>query len=854
MLNYIEILIIKVLILLTSVNCSYSSKNSNIKANSYFNQHIYDVYQNSKNHFSEHSQSRKLGRYIKNYHPLTYDNNAVHKDHLRLKKLLYETETSDKHINTKDNQSFKDSKTIEIKFNGKDRYFHLKLAPDTNLFTNDFETKILGKDGKVESFKRNDKQITFQPISHVYYGHLHGEPNTSNVHGSIINGVFQQGVIHTINGTYYVDHIKEHLDGKLTSPNFHSVIYHENNIDYPFPSFNHVSNCIDSKYGPSPPEEWLNYPPEDMNPPENDEETENSQKTEKSRNKRSIFNARKSADLDRTTCILGIEVDHLFYNHFGNREEVIASVSSHVRAISDIYRLTKFTLPSTGELYQGINFQVKRVQINAEDDKKSPYHKKNMGVERFLEKASEGDYDDFCLHYVFTKRDFDNGVLGLAWVAQPRAAVGGICERHRSIPGSGRKSMNTGIITIENYGNSVPSRVSHLTFAHEVGHNFGSPHDSGKECTPGEGNKFSLRSDGNYIMFSRATSGLNHNNKLFSPCSIRNISAVLEVKSSCFIRSDAPICGNGIVDASTEECDCGFASECAARNDRCCVPAGSRDPNEKECTLYKRKVGGKDAECSVSQGPCCKNDCTFYGTDKLCAEDRECRSMQNCSGNSYTCPEAPKKADKTLCAHKTQVCQNGECTGSICEHYGLDACTCQPTDEKDFDIYCHACCQAKGDNTTCASTGSERWTRFFNKTIIYLQPGSPCDNYDGYCDVYSKCRRVDADGPLRRLRKVFFNMEVYEDIRDFVHDYWWAVILLALALVLAMAGFIQICSTHTPTSNPKLPPHTSIYNSMRRRGNANSRQMNSRQMNHNARDNYGTSQFNSQQDFSNNRR
>lgn len=52
---------------------------------------------------------------------------------------------------------------------------------------------------------------------------------------------------------------------------------------------------------------------------------------------------------------------------------------------------------------------------------------------------------------------------------------GGICEKNRMYSDGKKKSLNTGIITVQNYASHVPPKVSHITFAHEVGHNFGSP-------------------------------------------------------------------------------------------------------------------------------------------------------------------------------------------------------------------------------------------------------------------------------------------------------------------------------------------------------------------------------------------
>ena len=48
----------------------------------------------------------------------------------------------------------------------------------------------------------------------------------------------------------------------------------------------------------------------------------------------------------------------------------------------------------------------------------NPYRDENIGVEKLLELNSEELHNDVCLAYVFTYRDFADGVLGLAWVGE----------------------------------------------------------------------------------------------------------------------------------------------------------------------------------------------------------------------------------------------------------------------------------------------------------------------------------------------------------------------------------------------------------------------------------------------------
>ncbi|KAM7406145.1 hypothetical protein PAMP_000543 [Pampus punctatissimus] len=578
---------------------------------------------------------------------------------------------------------------------------------------------------------------------------------------------------------------------------FHSVIYHEDDIHYPH-KYGSEGGCADHSVF----ERMRKY---QLSAVEEPVKAVNTVLEEDISSGPVIFRRKRAAGKEKNTCPLFIQTDHFFFKYYGTREAVIAQISSHVKALNSIYQTTDFMG------IRNISFLVKRVRINTTDDerdKTNPFRFANIGVEKFLELNSEQNHDDYCLAYVFTDRDFDDGVLGLAWVGAPSGSSGGICEKNKLYSDGKKKSLNTGIITVQNYASHVPPKVSHITFAHEVGHNFGSPHDSGTECTPGESKLQDKKERGNYIMYARATSGDKLNNNKFSICSIRNISAVLlKKRDDCFVESGQPICGNGIVEGE-EQCDCGYSDQC---KDPCCYNAN--EVEGKRCKLQPGKL------CSPSQGPCCTPECTYKDKTQQCRVESECAQQGMCSGDAAWCPASEPKGNFTSCNKETQVCLNGLCSGSICEKHQLEVCTCAASkDSKDAAAeMCHVCCMEKMKPDTCSSTGSAKWEKFFNKKITTLQPGSPCNDFKGYCDVFMRCRLVDADGPLARLKKAIFNRELYENIAEWIVAHWWAVLLMGIALIMLMAGFIKICSVHTPSSNPKLPPPKPLPGTLKRR-------------------------------------
>lgn len=55
-----------------------------------------------------------------------------------------------------------------------------------------------------------------------------------------------------------------------------------------------------------------------------------------------------------------------------------------------------------------------------------------------------------------------------------------------------------------------------------------------------------------------------------------------------------------------------------------------------------------------------------------------------------------------------------------------------------------------------------------NTTGFNLKPGSACVNAQGYCDIMSKCRAVDAEGPLLRLKNALLNTKTLSGIKTWI--------------------------------------------------------------------------------------
>uniref|UniRef100_A0A8C7SGU0 ADAM metallopeptidase domain 17a n=1 Tax=Oncorhynchus mykiss TaxID=8022 RepID=A0A8C7SGU0_ONCMY len=574
-----------------------------------------------------------------------------------------------------------------ISFSALKRHFKLYLTTNTDLFTEDFKAVFVDQQGKEH---RYDVQL-----QNYFTGHLVGEEH-SRVQAHIDGDEFSAHIL-TDETEYNVEPLWRFTEA---SPDGRLLVYRSEDI-------RNLSRMASPKVCG-----YIHAGAQDL--------LKTTASNEFIRNqiaKRAAHNHKKN------TCPLALVADYRFFKHMGRGEESITLnyLIELIDRVDDMYRNTTWDDEFTG---YGVQIQQVRTAVTLPcagpgwthyNMKGSPIQGKEVwDVKKLLEQFSSDIADNastVCLAHLFTYQDFDEGTLGLAYVAPSKAqALGGLCPKPYYPSHSVKKPsyLNTGLTSTKNYGKTILTKEADLVTTHELGHNFGAEHDPDNipYCAPNDDH------GGKFVMYPIAVSGDHYNNKRFSDCSKISIGKTLRFKAPiCFKERNSKVCGNSRVEEG-EECDPGMLHR---NNDPCC---------SADCKFRP------ESQCSDRNSPCCKK-CKFEQAGKTCQEpiNATCKGMSLCTGDSSECPAPDNAPDNTICVDSGR-CRNGECI-AFCEAVQkLKPCACNET----YDS-CKVCCRDK--NGACTPFVKS------DRSVLYLRKGKPCTV--GFCDEAGRCMKQVQD-------------------------------------------------------------------------------------------------------------
>ncbi|XP_061599032.1 disintegrin and metalloproteinase domain-containing protein 17a [Cololabis saira] len=589
-----------------------------------------------------------------------------------------------------------------VTFTALHRNFKLYLTTNAHLFTDNFKAVFVDKDGR-------EKNHNVQ-LQNYFTGHVVGEEN-SRVQAHIDGDEFSAHIL-TDEAEYNVEPLWRFTDS-LTDGRL--LVYRSDDI-------RNLSRVASQKVCG-----YINAEAKDLLPQASRRSWEEHdggdvENEHLHREKRYVHDHKKN------TCPLLLVADYRFFRHMGRGQESITLnyLIELIDRVDDIYRNTTWD-----DEFKGYGVQIHQMIINKEPTKPPSGHagsdwvhynmenspvkgKAVWDVKKLLEQFSSDIADNastVCLAHLFTYQDFDEGTLGLAYVAPSKPqALGGLCPKPYYPSHHAKKPsyLNTGLTSTKNYGKTILTKEADLVTTHELGHNFGAEHDPDNipYCAPSDDH------GGKFVMYPIAVSGDHYNNKRFSNCSKISVGKTLRFKAPvCFRERNSKVCGNSRVEEG-EECDPGLLH---LNDDPCCSADCKFKPN---------------AKCSDRNNLCCR-DCNFQPAGTRCQEpiSATCKGISSCTGNSSQCPPPENAVDGTVCVDNGQ-CRNGECN-PFCEALQkLQSCACNDTDDS-----CKVCCRGK-DGICSPFTQS-------NGSFLFLRKGKPCTV--GFCDGDGKCMKQVQD-------------------------------------------------------------------------------------------------------------
>lgn len=139
-------------------------------------------------------------------------------------------------------------------------------------------------------------------------------------------------------------------------------------------------------------------------------------------------------------------------------------------------------------------------------------------------------------------------------------------------------------------------------------------------------------------------------------------------------------------------------------------------------------------------------------------------------------PATPNRSIAVLVSttyYLTQLCINGECTGSICLEWNLTECflTSSIIPNIDKRKLCELACQNGTDASTCRGTSEFAHMVGLPEGGMSLRPGSPCDNFQVNCLTEIRARALYTSQVAIQLdvfRKTYVTRECHGMIFYFI--------------------------------------------------------------------------------------